>query len=37
MSKWFDVSKSGLRKIQSEKNKFFILQELISNAFDEKV
>ena len=37
MSKWFDVSKSGLRKIQSEKSKFFILQELISNAFDEKV
>ena len=37
MSKWFDVSKSGLKKIQSEKNKFFIVQELISNAFDEKV
>ena len=37
MSKWFDVSKSGLRKIQSEKNKFFIIQELVSNAFDEKV
>jgi len=37
MSNWFDVSKSGLKKIQSEKNKFFIIQELVSNAFDEKV
>ena len=37
MSKWFDVSKSGLKKIQSEKNKFFIIQELVSNAFDENI
>ena len=37
MSKWFDVDKIGLKKVQSEKHKFFILQELISNAFDEKV
>ena len=37
MSNWFDVDKAGLKKIQSEKDKFFILQELISNAFDEEI
>ena len=34
---WFDVDKVGLKKIQSEKDKFFIIQELVSNAFDENI
>ena len=37
MSNWFDVDKAGLKKVQSEKDKFFILQELISNALDENI
>ena len=34
MSNWFDVDKSGLAKVQAEKEKFFVVQELVSNAFD---
>ena len=34
---WFDVNKSGLKKIQSEKDKFFIVSELVSNSFDEDI
>jgi len=37
MSNWFDVDKAGLKKVQSEKDKFFIIQELISNALDENI
>jgi hypothetical protein len=37
MSNWFDVDKSGLAKVQAEKEKFFVVQELVSNAFDENI
>ena len=37
MSNWFDVDKSGLKNIQSEKDKFFIVSELVSNSFDEDI
>mgnify|MGYP003640211629 FL=1 len=34
---WFTVSKTGLEKVQAEKEKFFVVQELISNSFDEDI
>ena len=37
MNNWFAVDKRGLQKIQNEKNKFFIIKELVSNSFDEKI
>tara|TARA_R110002051_G_scaffold325223_1_gene426420 strand:+ start:1292 stop:2734 length:1443 start_codon:yes stop_codon:yes gene_type:complete len=37
MNNWFAVDKTGLQKIQNEKNKFFIIKELVSNSFDEKI
>ena len=37
MNNWFSVDKAGLQKIQNEKNKFFIIKELVSNSFDEKI
>ena len=33
---WFEVDKKGLQQIQNNKDKTFIVNELISNAFDEK-
>ena len=37
MNNWFAVDKAGLQKIQNEKNKFFIIKELVSNSFDEQI
>jgi len=37
MNNWFAVDKTGLQKIQNEKDKFFIVKELVSNSFDEKI
>ena len=36
-SNWFTVDKTGLAKLQHEKDRFFILKELISNSFDEQI
>ena len=36
-SNWFTVDKTGLAKLQHEKDRFFILKELISNCFDEQI
>jgi hypothetical protein len=33
---WFEVDKKGLQQIQNNKDKTFIVNELVSNAFDEK-
>ena len=37
MNNWFEVDKKGLKQVQSEKHKSFIVKELISNAFDEDI
>ena len=37
MNSWFDVDRAGLRRVQSEKDKFFIIKELVSNSFDEDI
>ena len=34
---WFEIDKKGLQQVQSEKNKFFIIKELVSNSFDEDI
>ena len=34
---WFEVDKKGLQQVQSEKDKFFIIKELVSNSFDEDI
>ena len=34
---WFNVNHIGLKKNQSDKNKIFIIKELVSNAFDENI
>jgi hypothetical protein len=34
---WFEIDKKGLQQVQSEKDKFFIIKELVSNSFDEKI
>lgn len=34
---WFSVDKTGLTKLQNEKDKFFIVKELVSNCFDEDI
>lgn len=34
---WFEVDKKGLQQVQSEKDKFFIVKELVSNSFDEEI
>ena len=34
---WFDVSREGLRQLQEGKPKFFILRELVQNAWDEDI
>lgn len=34
---WFEVSKSGLRVLQEGKPKWYIMRELIQNAFDENI
>ncbi len=36
-STWFNVNQVGLRKNQNDKNKIFIIKELVSNAFDENI
>lgn len=36
-NKWFSVNHIGLKKNQSDKNKIFIIKELVSNAFDEDI
>jgi hypothetical protein len=33
---WFEVSKSGLRKLIEDRNKAFIIYELLQNAWDER-
>jgi hypothetical protein len=32
---WFEVSKGGLKQLQGDKDKSFILKELVQNAWDE--
>ena len=34
---WFEIDKKGLQQVQSEKDKFFIIKELVSNSFDESI
>jgi len=34
---WFEIDKKGLQQVQSEKDKFFIIKELVSNSFDEDI
>ena len=34
---WFEIDKKGLQQVQSEKDKFFIIKELVSNSFDETI
>ena len=34
---WFEIDKKGLQQVQSEKDKFFIIKELVSNSFDEVI
>lgn len=34
---WFEIDKKGLQQIQNDKNKFFIIKELVSNSFDEDI
>jgi len=34
---WFEVDKKGLQQVQNEKDKFFIIKELVSNSFDEDI
>jgi hypothetical protein len=34
---WFQVDKKGLQQIQNDKDKFFIIKELVSNSFDENI
>ena len=34
---WFEVSKEGLKELQSGKPKHFILRELVQNAWDEDI
>tara|TARA_Y100000592_G_scaffold16140_1_gene23870 strand:- start:4489 stop:5943 length:1455 start_codon:yes stop_codon:yes gene_type:complete len=34
---WFEIDKKGLQQVQSEKDKFFIIKELVSNSFDENI
>ena len=34
---WFQIDKKGLQQVQSEKDKFFIIKELVSNSFDEDI
>ena len=37
MNNWFEVSRDGLRQLQSGKPKTFIINELVQNAFDEDI
>jgi len=37
MNDWFTVDKEGLKALQSRKPKFYIIRELIQNAWDEDV
>ncbi len=37
MSNWFEVSASGLKKLQAGKPKYYIVRELIQNALDETI
>lgn len=37
MKSWFEVDRKGLRKLYEDKDKTFILRELIQNAFDENI
>ena len=34
---WFEIDKNGLKQIQNDKDKFFIIKELVSNSFDENI
>ena len=34
---WFEIDKKGLQQIQNDKNKFYIIKELVSNSFDEDI
>jgi len=34
---WFEINKKGLQQVQHDKNKFFIIKELVSNSFDENI
>lgn len=36
-TQWFDVSREGLKELQSGKPKHFIARELIQNAWDEQI
>jgi hypothetical protein len=34
---WLDIDKEGLRKSLGQKNKVFLLTEMVSNAWDEDI
>ena len=37
MNNWFEVDREGLKALQAGKPKTFIINELVQNAFDEKI